>query len=238
MKATIAGAILLLSGASAYNSWSPAGVGDKRSPCPALNTLANHGYVNHNGSRILQSDFANALVNVYQIDAALAEGFADAAFSLGVGYSDAAGNKYFDLDALDRHNVIEHDASLTREDFGDNGDNFTPQEYLIEQLKGLSEDGQSLGFSEMAKARKLRVSQESSCDPTYSLDETRETFAYFEAAFTVRVLGQGTSIPLDFVDSFFMYERIPNGWVAPSPGYNNAQLMDDVANLKNLTASF
>eukprot|EP00475_Leptophrys_vorax_P019696 TRINITY_DN26_c0_g1_i1.p1 TRINITY_DN26_c0_g1~~TRINITY_DN26_c0_g1_i1.p1 ORF type:complete len:239 (-),score=64.52 TRINITY_DN26_c0_g1_i1:34-750(-) len=236
MRFIVVACALLGIGVQAHNSWLPAEHEDKRSPCPALNTLANHGYVNHNGSGILQSDLTDALVRVYQVDEGLAAGFVDLASSMGVGYTGEDGNKYFDLDAFNKHNVIEHDASLTREDFGDDGDNFTPRKYLIEQLKDLSEDGVSLGFKEMAQARKLRVAQESSRDASYSLDDTRETFAYFEAALTVRVLGTGTSIPLEFVDSFFGQERIPDTWVAPSPGYMHCQLGEDVARLKNLTS--
>lgn len=35
-----------------WTSWKPAGAGDSRSPCPALNSLANHGFLNHNGKGI------------------------------------------------------------------------------------------------------------------------------------------------------------------------------------------
>eukprot|EP00475_Leptophrys_vorax_P019701 TRINITY_DN26_c0_g3_i1.p1 TRINITY_DN26_c0_g3~~TRINITY_DN26_c0_g3_i1.p1 ORF type:complete len:238 (-),score=59.77 TRINITY_DN26_c0_g3_i1:76-789(-) len=225
---------VLLSGASAWNSWSPAGAADKRSPCPALNTLANHGYINHNGTQIARNDLVNALTGVYQISSGLAGTLADSAIA-GIGYSDASGTKYLDLDALDKHNFIEHDASLTREDIGDNGDNHSPQQYLIDQLKSLSSDGQTLSWAEMAKARTLRPSQEQASDGSYGLDVVHATAAYTEAAFVLRVLGTGTSIPLTFVDSFFGSEKIPDGWSPSTPGYGAVQAAADAAYIKSLT---
>lgn len=35
-----------------WTNWKPAGAGDSRSPCPGLNSLANHGFLNHNGKDI------------------------------------------------------------------------------------------------------------------------------------------------------------------------------------------
>lgn len=35
-----------------WTDWKPAGPGDVRSPCPGLNALANHGFLNHNGKDI------------------------------------------------------------------------------------------------------------------------------------------------------------------------------------------
>jgi hypothetical protein len=43
------------------------GPNDARSPCPGLNTLANHGYINRNGRNIQGSDIINAAQQVYSI---------------------------------------------------------------------------------------------------------------------------------------------------------------------------
>lgn len=51
---------LLLSKA-AKGTYIPAGPDDKRSPCPMINCLANHGYLSRNGQNILADDMKLAL---------------------------------------------------------------------------------------------------------------------------------------------------------------------------------
>eukprot|EP00475_Leptophrys_vorax_P013098 TRINITY_DN1947_c0_g4_i2.p2 TRINITY_DN1947_c0_g4~~TRINITY_DN1947_c0_g4_i2.p2 ORF type:complete len:259 (-),score=91.36 TRINITY_DN1947_c0_g4_i2:1735-2511(-) len=220
--------------ATSAQDWAPATSSDKRSPCPAVNALANHGYINRNGVGINQADFVNAITSVLNVDSGLANTLVGTAIKF-LGYTDSTGTKVIDLDALRKHNVIEHDASLTRKDIGDSGaDNYSPQPDLIEQLKGLSTDGQTLGWTEIAKARNLRTSQESASDPSYGLDVGHAVAAYTEAAFTLRVLGTGESIPLDFIDSWFGQEKIPDDWSAPSSAYTAAQAALDAAKIKAL----
>jgi hypothetical protein len=214
-------------------SWSPAGPGDKRSPCPALNTLANYGYINHNGADIVGTDLINALMNVYNLDNPLASKLVNDAIA-DLGYTDANGNKALDLDTLSTHNHIEHDASLTRRDYGD-GDNHTPQADLIEQLKGMSADGETLGWTEMAKARNLRASQESAVDPSYGLDLKHKALALGEASLVLRILGTGDSMPVDWIDTWFANESIPEDWTKPALPYTLIQAGLDVAKLGALT---
>jgi hypothetical protein len=213
-------------------SYVPAGNGDKRGPCPAMNAMANHGYINHNGTAILRDDLANAFNSVYNLDLSAAQNLVDQAIA-EVGYADANGNKMIDLDAFDKHNFIEHDASLSRKDYGD-GDNHTPQAALIAQLKGLSTDGTSLGWNEMAKARKLRAAQEQAVDPSYTLDAKHAFLALGESATFLRLLGTGDAMPLDWVDSWLAEERIPDGWVKRATPYTAAQGVIDNAKLAAL----
>ena len=39
----------LVSAAIDFGNWHPPVSGEVRSPCPALNSLANHGIINHDG---------------------------------------------------------------------------------------------------------------------------------------------------------------------------------------------
>eukprot|EP00475_Leptophrys_vorax_P005369 TRINITY_DN1324_c0_g2_i1.p1 TRINITY_DN1324_c0_g2~~TRINITY_DN1324_c0_g2_i1.p1 ORF type:complete len:237 (+),score=55.96 TRINITY_DN1324_c0_g2_i1:382-1092(+) len=215
--------------------WMPAGDGDKRGPCPALNTLANHGYINRNGTGIIRNDLINAVYGVYNLDLPLTTNLVDLALG-GVGYADANGNKVLDLDALDKHNFIEHDASLTRDDYAD-GDNHTPQASLIDQLKGLSADGETLGWNEMAKARHLRQQQEQDVDSAYTLDAEHTSLALGESITVLRILGTGDSMPLDWVDSWFTNEQIPDGWTKPATPYNSTQGAADNAKLSALVSA-
>jgi hypothetical protein len=210
---------------------------DKRSPCPAVNALANHGYLNRNGVGILPGDLANAVIKVYNVEEAIGQGLAANTIKL-LGYTNANGTQVFDLDALSKHGIMEHDASLTRHDFGDaDGDNHSPQPALIEQLKAFSPDGTTLSWTEMAKARNLRVKQESASDPSYNLPQAFATAAISETCFTLRLLGTGEEIPLDWVDSWFGQDKIPDGWTTPATTYTMAQNAIDVQKVLALTQS-
>jgi len=229
--AIIAGLLALTVASAQY--WSPAGPGDKRSPCPALNTLANHGYINHNGTDIVRDDLVGALMNVYNLDVVLASKLVDDAIA-DLGYTDSNGNKALDLDTLSTHQHIEHDASLTRKDYGE-GDNHTPQPDLIEQLKELSPDGQTLGWTEMAKARNLRVQQEQASDPSFNFDLRHKSLALGEATLVLRILGTGDAMPVDWIDSWFAMEQIPTDWTKPVLPYTLVQAGLDLAKLGALT---
>jgi hypothetical protein len=94
-----------------------------------------------------------------------------------------------DLVDLREHNVVEHDASLTRRDAGDaEGDNWSPQPDLVEQLKSLSKDGKYLDWCDFAKARLLRMKQEQASDPNYSLSFKQSFIAYGESSLVLRSL--------------------------------------------------
>lgn len=94
------------------------GPGDVRSPCPGLNSLANHGFIPRNGKNM-------------RIPGLVSGGKAGmnmgADFMSGIGLAGIQSNPnpalgYFDLDMLKEHNFpIEHDGSLSRQDkfFGD-----------------------------------------------------------------------------------------------------------------------
>lgn len=44
-----------------FTAWSPPGAGDVRSPCPGINSLANHGFLPHDGKGITIPDLIAAL---------------------------------------------------------------------------------------------------------------------------------------------------------------------------------
>jgi len=85
-----------------------------RSPCPMLNTLANHGFLPRNGQDISKEDFNNAQVTALNFSPDLASQTTNAMVSkLGAprNLSDT-----FSLGEFSSHDFTEHDASLTRDD--------------------------------------------------------------------------------------------------------------------------
>ncbi|KAH8885374.1 putative chloroperoxidase [Thozetella sp. PMI_491] len=92
--------------------WAPAGPTDSRSPCPGLNTLANHGFLPHDGRNITISQFVDAISKGFGFDDSVGQFLATTAFNfLGVDL-----NSGMDLELLNTPNVLEHNASLTRHD--------------------------------------------------------------------------------------------------------------------------
>jgi hypothetical protein len=228
------GAVLASLGlsASAYPMYNriPA---DQSAPCPGLNTLANHGYIPTQG--ITRDVMVNALTSVYNFDAGLAGVFTDAPLS-DFGVTDANGDTTFNLADLRQHNIMEHDASLTRQDFGDAaGDNWSPQPDLIAQMMSLSKDGTSLSWCDLAKARLLRMSQEKASDANYSLTTKQSAIGYGEASLCIKIFGNGNNLSLPFFESFFAHEKLPDGWQAPATAYTETQTALDIAYVKMLT---
>lgn len=73
-----------------------------------LNTLANHGFLPHDGKVITENRTINTLQTVLNIDPSLGEFL----FQKALTTNPAPNATTFDLDNLDRHNILEHDASL------------------------------------------------------------------------------------------------------------------------------
>lgn len=95
---------------------------DVRSPCPMLNTLANHGFINRSGRDIKSDDLFDALmlmgapptvtVGILKfVYTKLKEADPDSPFLSQFGEM-----KTLDLDRLTIAGVLEHDVSLTRND--------------------------------------------------------------------------------------------------------------------------
>lgn len=92
---------------------------DYRSPCPGLNTLANHGILPRDGKNLDIPTVAAAALLAYNISTDAVNVFG----ALGLAASTTGDAKTFHLKDLAQHDpqVLEHDASMTRNDsyFGD-----------------------------------------------------------------------------------------------------------------------
>ena len=73
--------------------------GSVRSPCPALNTLANHGFINRDGKNVDLDDLANALELVFRLDKmVIRNGPIQSAVDLGLTYEGNDGMQKIDID--------------------------------------------------------------------------------------------------------------------------------------------
>ena len=97
--------------------WIAPRIDDQRSPCPFVNTIANHGFINRDGTNIDISDMADKLEAVYNVAAEfLHQGPIQQMIDCNQTYEDENGVMRFDLERLFDKNCEEHEASMVRAD--------------------------------------------------------------------------------------------------------------------------
>ncbi|KAL9054106.1 MAG: hypothetical protein Q9162_004363 [Coniocarpon cinnabarinum] len=109
------------------NPWVARAPDGVRAPCPGMNTLANHGYINRNGMGISAQNVIDGFQAAFNMDPSVTTPGANNAINL---CSSITGTtcQTFDLWMLDTTHAIEHDGSLTRSDRNEtwnvNGNNY------------------------------------------------------------------------------------------------------------------
>ncbi|CAP73291.1 uncharacterized protein PODANS_2_6870 [Podospora anserina S mat+] len=179
---------------------------DKRSPCPMVNALANHAYLPRDGSNVSLLKLIQAAKEGVNLapDATLIVGLK------ALQTSTTGSWLTFNLDDLNKHGVIEHDASLSRKDvfFGDNH-SFSPEtwETVFKHFRGL----EKIPLQVAAAARKERVESARASNPEFSLTEDQNRFSILETSLYLMVFGEGTqgNARTDWVKVLFEEERLP-----------------------------
>lgn len=202
---------------------------DSRSPCPALNSMANHQYLYachlvfacltwlivrvfyspHDGKRITFFELVRAQQEVYNTTFVLAAILALAGILVCGHWGTLT------LSDLSAHNKIEHDGSMVHAD-ASTGDATSVDSDLMNQL--LSEctasKGRALSISDYIRAKVRRDAGLAS-----PLDELHAEIARGEFGLTFRTFGvdkgQGLEISKERLISWFRDERLPDDWVAP-----------------------
>lgn len=154
---------------SGEHAFVPPSEGDQRGPCPGLNALANHNYVSHDGAMsVVEQITAATQVFNFGVDLATVLGLisvlfvgnplsANPSYSIG-GATDKVENLLDNLggllgtpEGLDHsHNIIESDASPTRDDLYQTGDAWTLNLDAFTELYE-SIEGDALTRDEMAE---------------------------------------------------------------------------------------
>ncbi|EPQ59848.1 Cloroperoxidase, partial [Gloeophyllum trabeum ATCC 11539] len=157
----------------------PRGATDSRAPCPALNTLANHGYLPRNGRKISQWDLIRALQQGYNCSLPLA------IFLTWGGYLLLAQFGHISLDDLRRHEYIEHKASLVHGDAVDD-EEYAPNAVVPELIEEFMRDADDSKFDARAIAR-ARVRREATY--TTPMDALHAELARGEVALVLGIFG-------------------------------------------------
>lgn len=224
-----------------FQHWAGPKGGDVRGPCPFLNTFANHGLLPRSGKYITYNDLFHGLSQGANFDA----GISQFLFNFAVGTNPQPNSTWFSLDHLTRHNVLEHDASLSRVDaYLGHADIFN-QEAFDETL---SHYGDIVDVHGGAAAIVARMNTCNATNPTYSLSELGESFIMGETAAFISVLGDAQSLTADKrrVEYLFQNERLPTelGWTRPTTqftletlGRTLTQVRDECDKLRNSTVA-
>ncbi|KAK3328253.1 Chloroperoxidase [Cercophora scortea] len=190
---------------AADHSWQKPSPTDRRSPCPMVNALANHGYLPRDGKSV---SLARLIVGCKEgINLA-----ADATILVGLKalQTSTTGNPLtFNLDDLSKHGVIEHDGSLSRNDVA-SGDNHTfAPEIWATVAAHFTED--TISIETAAQARKDRLAAAPKLNPAFSMSDDDKRFSFIETSLYLRVFGHGTDghAKTQWVRTLFEHERLP-----------------------------
>ncbi|KAJ7234157.1 Cloroperoxidase [Mycena rebaudengoi] len=189
---------------------------DSRSPCPGLNTLANHGYLPRNGRNIsipLLMDATLEGFNQHWDTILLA-----AKFGLFAS-EDVTSFQEMRLDALSLHNLIEHDASISRPDFGF-GDHIKFNESVYATLANSNPGKDYYDPVSAGKVQRDRLAHSVATNPNVTNTSKEFKLRSRETALYLSIFGDPLTgiAPKKFVNIFFREERLPiaEGWKKPT----------------------
>lgn len=164
-----------------------------------MNTLANHGFLPRDGRNITRENAVAALVNGLNFDSELA----NIMWEQAIIANPEPNATYFTLDNLNRHNVLEHDASLSRSDayFGDN-------HVFNQSIFDASKEywtAEILEAEHLANSKIFRQVESRSTNPNYTFTATTESFSLGEVAAPFIAFGDlvNALVNRTFVEYFF-----------------------------------
>ncbi|KAK1585898.1 Chloroperoxidase [Colletotrichum navitas] len=187
------------------NDWSAPNVADRRSPCPMVNALANHGYLPRNGLNVSLADLITGFTAAVNLDPAATTLVGQKALLT----STTGNNATFNLDDLNTHGIIEHDGSLSRNDiyFGDNHSfNLTIWESVASDFTD-----STISIPTAAKARVARLQAAAAANPKFNLTADGTQFSFIETALYLSVFGNldDGNARTEWVRVLFEKERLP-----------------------------
>ncbi|KAI9907679.1 hypothetical protein PsorP6_002966 [Peronosclerospora sorghi] len=197
----------------------------RRSPCPALNTLANHGYLHRDGKGITHEMFVQALEKVYNVGPDLASALVSQV------------PETISLDYLGIHQNIEHDASIAHKDAYYGKDPMLADEMLAQDLFNRAGNDRLLTNNIVAATRKDRGNTCLADNPDCVYGDRAQNAAFQEAAVLLLILGTGDTISVDHARSFVLEEKIPDDYVVPKSSVCLSDVRSRAALLKSLSSS-
>ncbi|KAI0096360.1 Cloroperoxidase [Nemania sp. FL0031] len=192
------------------HSWAPASPGDFRGPCPMMNTLANHGFIQRDGRNMTRENVIKGLGDGLNFSPALAS----IMFDQAIIANPEPNATFFTLDQLNKHNLLEHDASLSRSD-AYFGNNHVFNQTVFDQTKKYW-DRPIIDINMLANAKVARQLSSKAFNPTYVFTLITEEFSLGEVVAPIIAFGDldAQTVNKTLVEYFFENERLPTalGW--------------------------
>ncbi|KAK7054399.1 hypothetical protein VNI00_003593 [Paramarasmius palmivorus] len=220
---SIALAVVITASVSAFedHSFRAAGPSDLRSPCPGLNTLANHGFLPRDGRNISIPMIMQSIYNGYNVEP---DTLTNAAKTALLTSSEPT---TFTLDDIKKHGVIENDASLSRQDFA-LGDNLHFNETIFTTLANSNPGSDVYNTTSAGQVQHERLADSLATNPSVTNNMQTALARSFASALYLSVMGNPTTgvAPKNFVQIFFREERLPieEGWERSSTQINSDTL--------------
>ncbi|KAF7723306.1 hypothetical protein EC973_002103 [Apophysomyces ossiformis] len=194
-----------------------------RSPCPALNTLANHGLISRNGRNVTFDELYTAvkLVGLGPVSSYMTLAYVYYTFhknrpSDSVMYSLFKIADTINLDELANHNVLEHDVSLSRNDLYVEPHNvINPVPARVALMTQFATNG-TFTAQNQYDYRKFRWLESLRDNPQLYYSTFLQLIAGTECVVLQEVLGRGKGMPVDHLQAFFLEERFPDDWYPPT----------------------
>ncbi|KAH9828197.1 putative sterigmatocystin biosynthesis peroxidase stcC [Teratosphaeria destructans] len=215
-----------------FTNYTPPGAGDVRSPCPGLNTLANHGFIPHNGRGMTIPVLLVGLAQGMNMGA----DFTTAIGGAGLLSSPDPFAGSFALNDLDQHNFpIEHDASLSRQDayFGNDYSFYNPNwQKVLSYYKGRT----YTDIKSSSDARYGRYNDSLTRNPIFTFGAREFVLAYGESALYLQTMSSPLSdgvARIDWIREMFEKEKLPYdlGWRPSAEPITLASLGEQVLQL-------
>ncbi|KAJ4474767.1 Peroxidase, family 2-domain-containing protein [Lentinula lateritia] len=212
-----------------YHRWIAPGEGDLRSPCPGMNTLANHGFISRDGRNITIPMVLKAADVVYNnpVDPVL-----NLALKLALLTTDAPDS--FTLDDLKLHGTVEHDASISRLDYA-LGDNLHFNSTVFSTLSESNPDSDVYNTTSVGQVleERLALAKKENAELVNTIKERQSQL--LEASLFLSAMGDPRTgvAPKRFVQIFFREERLPlaEGWKRPASPINSESLINIMTQL-------
>ncbi|KAK6222453.1 hypothetical protein QIS74_04155 [Colletotrichum tabaci] len=205
--------LAVASQSGSFDRWHPPGPGDVRCPCPMLNALANHDFLPADGRGISLEITTRALRDGINVDPYVSK----LLFDHAIKTNPDPNADTFDLDHLNRHGIIEHDASLTRPDNSSGDPSVFDPEVFEETLQYWPDPIVSVRQGAAARLGRIRTSAGTNVDFEMRLEDNFRGLgevAGFYLTLGDRVAGTVNRTWLTyFLEKEFL--PVPFGWTRP-----------------------
>jgi hypothetical protein len=211
---------------SKFFHWKAPRPTDVRGPCPMLNSLSNHGFLPRDGKKKIDIDTTvSVLQDVLNIDPIIGSMLHRQASKTSLEPNGTT----WSLETLRTHNILEHDASLTREDYYFNKDSSAFSQAAYDETRSFWTTP-IIDIKQAADARYSRLLTSNATNPEFELSELGFNFGIGETAAYIMVLGDRVSgtVPRSWIEYLFEKERLPIelGWRTVKDTIVDADLFD------------